>query len=79
MSTQTITGVVKELNREKSSAMGNPRYTLIILTDSGDIEQVTTRPDSSHGYSATDYRNKRVHVTASMYRGRVSLDSIERV
>jgi hypothetical protein len=79
MRAQTITGTVKELNREKSSTMGNPRYTLIILTDNGDIEQVTTRPNSSYGYSATNYENKRVTVTASISRNRLSLDSIVEV
>jgi hypothetical protein len=79
MKAQTITGTVKTLNREKSSGMGNPRYTLLIITDAGDIEQVTTRPNSSHGYSATNYENKRVTVTASISRNRLSLDTIEEV
>lgn len=74
---QTITGTLKALNREKSSVSGNPRFTLIIVTDSGDVEQVTTRPDSGFAYAVSNYNDKRITVTASMYRGRLSLDNIE--
>lgn len=78
MKTQrTITGTLKALNREKHSLNGNPRFTLIIVTDSGDVEQITTRPDSGLAYGISNYENKRITVTASMYRGRLSVDDIE--
>lgn len=74
---QVITGTLKALNREKHSVNGNPRFTLIIVTDNGDVEQVTTRPDSGLAYGVSNYNNKRITVTASMYRGRLSVDDIE--
>lgn len=76
---QTITGTLKALNREKHSVNGNPRFTLIIVTDNDDVEQVTTRPDSGLAYGVSNYNNKRIAVTASMYRGRLSVDDIEEV
>lgn len=70
-------GILKELMRERSSPSGNPRFTLIIAKDDGDLVSVTTRPDSLHAYGITDFRDKRVRVTSSPSRGKLSLDDIE--
>ena len=70
------TGKVIELIRVKSSSMGNPRYIMVIQSDNGEVESVYTKPNSSHGYSASNYLNKVVQYTTCIYRNTLSLDTI---
>lgn len=68
----TLTGNLTIAERLKNSTNGNPRYMLVI-----DNQVFYTRPDSMHSYGITNYSDKNVTVTLSMYRGKLSLDSIE--
>ena len=70
-------GKVLELIRQKSSVNGNPRYIIIIQNEAGYIESVYTKPDSSYGYSATNYRDKTVNYETCIYRNKLSLVHIE--
>lgn len=76
---QEYTGKLIETVREKTSAMGNPRYTALILTDSGYIVRATTTPNSALGYSVTNYENKNVTVETKISRGKVALLKIKEV
>lgn len=70
-------GKVLELIRQKSSVNGNPRYILVIQNEQGHIDSVYTKPDSSFGYSATNYRDKVVSYETCIYRNKLSLSHIE--
>jgi len=66
----TYVGRLCGVRRLPSSKNGNPRYTAIIVTDSGHALNVRTGVDSSLGYSFTNYREgSRVKVECSLQRG----------
>lgn len=71
-----IRGKVRQVEYVDTSTMGNSRYMLII-DDATDLYTVYTRPNSSLGVTTTNYRNKSVTATVSMYRGKLCIDSIE--
>jgi hypothetical protein len=65
----TVTGTVREIKRRGTSTLGNP--TVDIYLDD-DTRPYRTRENSSAGYSADNYRDKRVTLTLTPRYGRVS-------
>lgn len=74
MKTNTITGTLTDCERMPSSANGNPRYRVVI---GGEI--FVTAPNSSLGYTITNYRENNVAATWRILRGKATLQSIEKV
>lgn len=70
--TITLTGKLTIAEKLKNSQYGNPRYMLVI-----DNQVFYTKPNSSYGYCITNYRDKTITVSLSMFRGKLSLDLIE--
>lgn len=76
--TSTYIGRLCDVRRLPSSKNGNPRYSAIIVTDSGHALNIRTGVDSSLAYSFTNYREgSRVNVTASLQRGYWIIQSME--
>jgi len=74
------TGTLVVIQREKSSINGNPRYLCFIdETGKGHGPRFYTAPDSSYGYSITNYENCRVELTIGTYYGKPTLNSIKKV
>lgn len=67
-------GILNIVRRENSSVNGNPRYLCFI-----DGVSFYTAPDSSHGYSITNYEGKAVTVTIGTYYGKPTLNTIKGV
>lgn len=74
METSTITGTLTDCERMPSSVNGNPRYRVVI---GGKI--FVTAPDSSLGYTITNYRGDTIIATWRILRGKATLQSIEKV
>jgi hypothetical protein len=64
-------GKLEIVQRLPSSRNGNPRYLLRV-----DGWTCRTAPDSSLGYSVTNYDGKRVKATIGTLRGLATLDSV---
>lgn len=71
-------GTLHECERMPSSRNGNPRYRLFIGTETSGVSCVTA-PDSSLGYTVTNYRGERVRALIGTHYGRATLRHIERV
>lgn len=68
------TGIVEIIQRLPSSSNGNPRYLLKV-----DGRTCRTSPDSSLGYSVTNYEGKTVTATIGEHYGYATLNSIKEV
>ena len=75
---KSYNGYIVNLERMKSSASGNPRYTAEFLTDEGHTIHFCTAPDSFEGYEIVNYNKPDIHccVEIGMYYGRLTLQSI---
>ena len=73
----TVTGEIQKLKRMRSSANGNPRYEVWLLTDGGIIDIFYTGIDSSHGYGIDNYYCKRVEVEIGTHRNVLTLNDIK--
>lgn len=69
-------GTVVDVEHFDTSTMGNPRYTLTIQDDSGEITTLYTRVNSSLGYSATNYLGKYVNYSSRLLRNKLCIESI---
>lgn len=56
--------------------MGNPRCTLTIQDDSGEITELFTKEDSELGYTAIKYLGKYVNYRSYSVRGKLCIESI---
>lgn len=73
-------GILRLIQREKSSINGNPRFLLYIdESGKGCGFSFVTAVDSSLGYWVQNYFDKKVIVTIGTHYGRSTLASIERV
>ena len=66
-------GLIENVKRMESSSNGNPRYSFEI-----DGHTVCTAVDSSHGYSITNYENKRADVTIGSHYGKLTLNTLRK-
>ena len=78
---ETINGQISNIDRVRSSRNGNPRYRMTISSGTGDGYKcyvVYTTPDSSLGYTISNYRSGDA-VTAEIgwHYGVLSLASID--
>lgn len=77
MKTHILTGKLNIIERLKSSVNGNPRYNFVLVHSDGNLSAlIKTKPDSSFGYSITNYRDKVVSVEVGSYRNNLSLFDI---
>ena len=58
MKTHTITAKVKQIIKRGHSFYGNPHYTLILETSTGEEIQCKTAVNASIGYGLTNYQNR---------------------
>lgn len=65
-----LVGVISNIERVDTSYYGNPRYSFILDTG-GELVRLQTEPNSSLGYSITNYDNKKVIVSTRFYRGKL--------
>ena len=74
---ETVTGQISNIDRVRSSRNGNPRYRMTISSGTGECYVVYTTPDSSLGYTISNYRSGDA-VTAEIgwHYGVLSLASI---
>lgn len=70
-------GVLRIIQREKSSVNGNPRYLCFIDNGEGTGFSFVTQVDHTHGYSITNYENKKVIVEIGTLRNKAQLNRIE--
>lgn len=77
----TVTGTLKIVERLKNSVNGNPRYSLIIISDDQElyINSLVTGVDSSHGYGITNFEDKKVTVDYKIIRSKNTLVDIKLV
>lgn len=74
---EVFTGRLEIIERLNSSVYGNPRYSFIIVDSEGNVSPlIKTKPNSSFGYSITNYRDKVVSVEVGNYRNNLSLFGI---
>jgi len=66
------TGTLQVIERLDSSFNGNPRYRAEV-----DGLEFVTAPDSSLGYSITNYEGKAVDITVGSHYGRTTLDTLK--
>lgn len=71
------TGTLIELLQERNSVNGNPRYTVIILDDSGRATTAKTAPDSSLAYVIGNHVGRRVEYSTKVARGTLTLVDID--
>lgn len=67
-----VNGKLNVIERLPSSLNGNPRY-LVEINGTG----YRTKPDTSLGYSITNYEGKSVEAKVKIYRGKWAIESIE--
>lgn len=73
-------GVLRHVERIGHSNYGNPRKMVIIdPIGRSDLDVFYTRPNSSLAYSISGHLYNEVKVTASIYRGKMCIDSIEEI
>lgn len=65
-------GKLEVLERMPPSRNGNPRYRLYIAG-----AHCVTEPDSSLGYSVTNFEGKTVVATIGTHYGRATLDDVK--
>jgi hypothetical protein len=76
---EVFTGKLVVMERLKSSVNGNPRYSFVIVDSEGNLSPlIKTKPDSSYGYSITNYQDKMVSVEVGMYHNNLSLFDINK-
>lgn len=71
-------GILRIIQREKSSVNGNPRYLCYVLDDTNNGFKFVTQVDHSHGYSVPNFEGKRVAVEIGTLRNRAQLHSIRK-
>ena len=80
MKTNTITAKVARIIKKGLSFYGNPHYTLILETQTGEEIQCKTAVNGSIGYGLTNYLNRygifTYHKTA---KGTIILDFAENI
>ena len=59
MTTRTVTGTLSYVEREASSASGNPRWAIALDTGGYEPETYVTGIDASVGYEVTNFRAGR--------------------
>ncbi len=70
---QTLSGVVTDIQRLKSSTNGNPRYQFVV---GGQI--ITTAVDCMYGYEITNFIDKHIVCDVAVKRGKLTLINIHR-
>lgn len=65
-------GVLNIIKREKSSLNGNPRYCVFI-----DGVTCYTMPDSTLGYSITNYDGKMITCEIGTYYGKPTIKNVK--
>jgi len=70
---QTLSGVVTDLQRLKSSTNGNPRYQFIV-----DGQIITTAVDCMYGYEIKNYCYKQIACDVAVKRGKLTLINIHK-
>lgn len=70
---QTLSGLVTDLQRLKSSTNGNPRYQFIV-----DGQIITTAVDCMYGYEIKNYCNKQIACDVAVKRGKLTLINIHK-
>lgn len=76
---EIFTGKVVDVTYFDTSKVGNPRYTLTIQNDNGDVTTLYTQVNSSIGYTATNYYNKNITYQSRYIRNKLCIVSIELV
>jgi len=74
MNTETAIGKLNVLERLKSSFVGNPRYLIEINGTA-----YRTEPNSSLGYSVTNYDGDQVRAQVRIYRGKWAIQSVKTI
>ncbi len=74
---ETHTGYFRIVKRLPSSHNGNPRYLCEVNREDGEAVYFRTAPDSSLGYSVTNYNAKRVTVALREFYGHATLADIK--
>lgn len=75
--THVKTGKLNIIERLKSSVNGNPRYSFVLVYSDGSLSDlIKTKPDSTFGYSITNYHDKFVSVVVGYHRNTLSLVDI---
>lgn len=69
---QTITGDLMVVERFDTSTMGNPRYICVMAG-----EVFYTKPNSSLGYSITNYLYKKVTIELGYHYGKLVINNIK--
>lgn len=70
---QTLSGVVTDSQRLKSSTNGNPRYQFVV-----DGQIITTAPNCSYGYEIKNYCDKYIACDVAIKRGKLTLINIHK-
>lgn len=65
------TGILEVIERAPSSRNGNPRYVVRL-----DGYTARTAPDSSLGYSITNFDGKKVTAQIGTHRGTVTIECV---
>lgn len=68
--------ILLDYTREKSSRNGNPRYTVLLVTEDGTPYQATTAPDSGYAANIPALRGRWVAVDISVKRHRPVLEAV---
>ncbi len=66
------TGILNVIKREQTSVNGNPRYCIFI-----DGVTCYTAPDSTLGYSITNYDGKNVSCEIGTYYGKPTIQNVK--
>ena len=72
-------GILRIIQREKSSTNGNPRFLCFIDCGNNNVVSFVTQVDHSHGYSIHNYADKNVVVEIGTLRNRAQLHSIKSI
>jgi len=70
---RTLSGIVTDIQRLKSSVNGNPRFQFVI---NGEI--VVTAPDCQYGYEITNFTDKTLTCDVTIKRNKLTLINIHR-
>lgn len=73
-----ITGKLINAECFDTSRNGNPRYICVIQNDYDSV-MFYTGVDSMHGYDITNHLNKEIAVNLQYKRGKLTLNSLEKI